>query len=107
MDPEKVNATLEWPTPQSITEVKRVHGLVNVYKRFIRIFSGISAPLTDYTRGKISDWTKTATVSFEQLMKMLPRLLFLSYQTLTKNLQSSLMLLGWPLEGFQVKKADL
>ena len=65
MDLEKVKAILEWPIPQNITEVKIFHGLVNFYKRFIRNFSGISAPLTDYTRGKIFNWTKATTVSFE------------------------------------------
>jgi len=68
-DFEKVKAILEWPIPQNITEVKSFHGLVNFYKRFIRNFSGISAPLTDYTRGKILNWTKAAIVSFEQLKK--------------------------------------
>ena len=51
MDPEKVKAILEWPIPQNITEVKSFHGLVNFYKRLIRNFSGINAPLTDCTRG--------------------------------------------------------
>ena len=69
MDPEKVKAILEWPIPQNITEVKSFHGLVNFYKRFIRNFSGISAPLTDCTRGNKFNWTKAATVSFEQLKK--------------------------------------
>ena len=69
MDPEKVKAILEWPIPQNITEVKSFHGLVNFYKRFIRNFSGISAPLTDCTRGNKFNWTKATTVSFEQLKK--------------------------------------
>ena len=69
MDPEKVKAILEWPIPQNITEVKSFHGLVNFYKRFIRNISGISTPLTDCTRGKIFNWTKVATVRFEQLKK--------------------------------------
>lgn len=65
MDPEKFKAILEWPIPQNITEVKSFHGLVNFYKRLIRNFSGIISPLTDYTRGKIFNWTQVATVSFE------------------------------------------
>lgn len=65
MDPEKFKAILEWPIPQNIIEVKSFHGLVNFYKRLIRNFSGIISPLTDYTRGKIFNWTQVATVSFE------------------------------------------
>jgi hypothetical protein len=69
MDPEKIKAILEWPTPRSIIEVKSFHGLVNFYKRFIRNFSGISAPLTNCTRGKVFTWTKEVAVSFEQLKR--------------------------------------
>ena len=69
MDLEKVKVILEWPILQNITDVKSFHGLVNFYKRFIRNFSGISAPLTDCTRGNKFNWTKATTVSFEQLKK--------------------------------------
>ena len=41
------------------------HGLVNFYKRIIRNFGGVSAPMTDCTRGKFFTWIKAAAVSFE------------------------------------------
>ena len=69
MDPKKVKAILEWPTPQSIMEVKSFHGIVNLYKRFIQNSSDISPPLTDCTRGIVFARTKFSTVSFEQLKK--------------------------------------
>ena len=47
--------------------MKSFHGLVNFYKKFIRNFSGISAHLTDCTRGKIFSWTKAAPVSFAEV----------------------------------------
>ena len=50
MDPEKVKATLEWPTPRSSTKVRSFHGLVSFYMKFIKNFSGICAPLTDTIR---------------------------------------------------------
>jgi len=68
MDPKKINTIFEWPTPRSIIEVKIFHGMVNFYKRFIQNFSGLSAPLTDCTRGKVITWTKETIV---MLMKAL------------------------------------
>ena len=32
MDPKKIKAILEWPTPRNSTEVKIFHGMVNFYK---------------------------------------------------------------------------
>ena len=51
MDPKKVRAILEWPTPRSATEVRSFHGLVSFYRKFIKNFNGICAPLTETIRG--------------------------------------------------------
>lgn len=50
MDPEKVKAILEWPTPKSSMEVRSFHGLDRFYKKFIRGFSSICSPLAKTMR---------------------------------------------------------
>ena len=69
MDPEKVEAILEWLTPRNATEVRSFHGLASFYRKFIRNFSSICGPLTETIRGdrKEFKWTIGSDKSFKLL----------------------------------------
>jgi hypothetical protein len=69
MDPEKVKAIREWPSPKSVFEVRTFHGLASFYRKFIINFSGISAQMMDTVkkRHKYFKWTEEAEKSFNIL----------------------------------------
>jgi hypothetical protein len=46
MDPKKIKAIEEWPTPRNVTKVRSFMGLEGYYRRFIEGFSKIAHPIT-------------------------------------------------------------
>ncbi|PKU62169.1 RNA-directed DNA polymerase [Dendrobium catenatum] len=67
VDWEKIEAVRSWPTPQSFTDVRRFHGLASFYRRFIKNFSSVAAPMTELLKADRFVWSPEAQQSFEAL----------------------------------------
>ncbi|XP_077103054.1 uncharacterized protein LOC143754001 [Siphateles boraxobius] len=68
MDPEKVKAVVDWPSPDSRKALLRFLGFANFYRRFIRNFSQLAAPLTALTSPRTTfRWSDAAEAAFAKL----------------------------------------
>ncbi len=68
MDPDRVQAVVDWPTPDSRKALQRFLGFANFYRRFSRSFSQLAAPLTALTSIKTPfRWSSAAEAAFTKL----------------------------------------
>ncbi|KAJ8374999.1 hypothetical protein SKAU_G00055790 [Synaphobranchus kaupii] len=67
-DPVKIKAVTEWPQPTSRKHLQQFLGFANFYRRFIRNYSSIAAPLTKLTSVALPYcWNSDAQRAFELL----------------------------------------
>jgi hypothetical protein len=72
VDPDKIKAIIDWPTPRDVTDIRSFMGLAGYYRRFIKGFSKIGHPITSLQRKGVKFiWTTECEGSFQQLKHLL------------------------------------
>ena len=68
MDPGKVAAVRDWPTPTMLREVRVFIGFTNFYRRFIPDFSTVAHPLHNLTKKDVPfEWKNEQQQAFNHL----------------------------------------
>ena len=68
MDPTKVKAVADWPIPITRKKLQQFLGFANFYRRFIRNYSSVAAPLTALTSPRLTfQWSSAADKAFNDL----------------------------------------
>ena len=60
VDPQKIEAVVNWKPPKNVSEVRSFLGLAGYYRKFVEGFFRIAAPLTKLTRKDVKyEWVDT------------------------------------------------
>ena len=71
-DPEKVEAVTRMPSPKNVQETRRYLGCVGFFRRHIKDFADIAAPLTDVTKkNRPFVWGEAQENAFQELKRRL------------------------------------
>lgn len=73
IDMEKVRPILDYQSPRTVKDIRRLLGLANFYQKFIKNYSAITAPITELLRkeNKKFLWTPEAEIALGNLKEAL------------------------------------
>ena len=72
VDEEKVRAIQEWLNLTSVSNVRSFHGLASFYRRFVKDFSTLAAPLTEVIKKDVGfKWGEAQEKAFQMIKQKL------------------------------------
>jgi hypothetical protein len=66
-DPGKIQAMVDWPFPKTLKALRGFLGLTGYYRKFIKGYGSIAAPLTAMLRKNSFSWSEPAEAAFQAL----------------------------------------
>jgi hypothetical protein len=85
VDPKKIEAMQDWPRPKTLKILHGFLGLIGYYRKFVKNFGKIAAPLTALLKKNSFTWTPTAAQDFQTLKMAMCTTLVLALPDFTKT----------------------
>ena len=88
VDPEKIKAIQELPTPQNVGDVRSFHGLTSFYRRFVPNFSSLASPLNELVKKDSTFcWSEKHEQAFKRLKAQLTNAPILALPNFAKTFE--------------------
>jgi hypothetical protein len=72
IDPDKIKAIMDWPTPKDVSHIISFMGIEGYYRRFIKGFYKIGFPITSLQKNRVKFlWTLEYEERFQELKFLL------------------------------------
>ena len=82
VDPKKIEVVVEWNPPRNVTKVRSFLGLAGYYRRFVKGFSMIAAPMTRLLQKNVKfEWGEECQRIFDKLKAFLTEASLLTQPT--------------------------
>jgi hypothetical protein len=85
VDPKKIQAMQDWPHPKTLKSLHGFMGLTGYYRKFVKNYGKIAAPLTTLLKNNSFTWTPAATQDFQTLNMAMCTTPILALPDFTKN----------------------
>jgi hypothetical protein len=85
VDPKKIEAVQDWPHPKTLKILHGFLGLIGYYRKFVKNYGKIAAPLTALLKKNSFTWTPATDQAFQTLKMAMCTTLVLSLPDFTKT----------------------
>jgi hypothetical protein len=72
MEADRIATIEDWPTPKSVKDVQVLMGFTNFYRRFVKKYAKVTAPISDLLKKEASgkwEWTQHAEIALQKLKR--------------------------------------